>query len=202
MTQTASLEQNLMKAISKWDTGLVRSLLEGGADPNFFARDMSPLLSAVYWEGTEITQLLLDHGANVNIRNSHGQTPLHNAFQNAFQYERPPNIECIQILIASGADINASDNAGRTPLMHALDMGVDMAEDASEGINALLDAGADIFITNSEGRGAYDIVCDASRDNIYLHHPIRERLRALYESRTLDRQTPESASATRQGPRL
>ncbi|KAF5270594.1 hypothetical protein FQR65_LT05492 [Abscondita terminalis] len=52
---------------------------------------------------------LLDHGANINIRNGYNNTPLHLAVQ-----ERKPDI--VQELLVRGSDRTAQNNKGDTPL--------------------------------------------------------------------------------------
>jgi ankyrin repeat protein len=51
----------------------------------------------------------VDAGADVNVVNRAGQTPLH----------RVVNYECSAVLIAAGADLNAVDRGGRTALLAA-----------------------------------------------------------------------------------
>ncbi len=57
---------------------------------------------------TDLTQRLLDLGADVNARDSTGQTLLHRVLGNR---------DMIIFLLAHGADINAVDHLGQTPLV-------------------------------------------------------------------------------------
>ena len=56
-----------------------------------------------------IADLLLSHKADVNARNSDGQTPLHFAAQQG-------QLQAVEWLLKHGADVNARDNKGVTPL--------------------------------------------------------------------------------------
>lgn len=55
---------------------------------------------------------LIEHGADVNFRNSYGATPLHHHAS-----ERTGNIK---FLLELGADINAKNKLGATPLSEAV----------------------------------------------------------------------------------
>ena len=57
----------------------------------------------------ELTIALLKQGADVNITDDNGSTPLHWAI-------RTESIESIEFLIEQGADVNAADDNGLTPL--------------------------------------------------------------------------------------
>lgn len=50
--------------------GIVRLLLENGADVNFAGEHYSPLLSAVYSKNEGIVRLLLESGADVGFENA------------------------------------------------------------------------------------------------------------------------------------
>ena len=69
----------------------------------------TPLLLAVYWDYTEITEFLLSLGANPQASNNHGATPLHFAVKNN-------NIKICQLLTKAGANVNLRDSYGNTPL--------------------------------------------------------------------------------------
>jgi ankyrin repeat protein len=75
--------------------------------------------------------ILLDAGADVNARNSHGRTPLHNV--SAVMSET----KIIIVLLDAGADVNARDSNGYTPLHLASMYG------SPDNVMALLQAGAD-----------------------------------------------------------
>lgn len=66
-------------------------------------------------ESFEISRMLIEKGADVNIRNMYNQTPLHYAAESY----NPKTIELIKMLIDKGANINAVDQSNHTPLFFA-----------------------------------------------------------------------------------
>jgi len=82
-------------------------------------------------------------GADFNIRDDFGQTPLIYALNNSQAV--------VQALIDQGANVNAQTDAGWTPLMYAArDFGGNI-------ISVLLQSGADPSITNNDGQTAVAI---------------------------------------------
>jgi ankyrin repeat protein len=66
---------------------------------------------------SDLLQILLRRpGANPNIKNGKGETPLHTA-----AYFK--NVNAINILVSSGGNINAQNNELRTPVMYATQWG-------------------------------------------------------------------------------
>jgi len=86
----------------------------------------------------EMTQLLIENGADVNARNVYGSTPLHLV----------STIEIAKLLIKNGADINA-DNHGYTPLHTILSVEVGQL---------LIDNGADVNAIARYGRTPLHII--------------------------------------------
>jgi len=80
----------------------------------------------------EETLILLQNGADPNVKDDDGQTPLHIV----------SNPEIAQLLIKYGADINARDNKNRTPLHYTKDPSV---------ARLLLERGTDPNAVDNEG---------------------------------------------------
>jgi ankyrin repeat protein len=99
-------------------TGIVEYLLQKGAvvnSPSRNAMRVMPLHSAVANKRTEIAQLLLDHGADVNATQADNFTPLHEAAQNGM-------LDVTQWLLDRGANINPRlSSSGKTPLALAIE---------------------------------------------------------------------------------
>lgn len=97
-------------------TEAVKYLLKAGAQVNSPSNNslgVTPLQSAVAGNHLEITRLLLEAGADPNVRERGGNTPLHAAAQNG-------NIEIVRSLIFGGADLEAINANNEKPLDIAL----------------------------------------------------------------------------------
>ena len=148
-------------------------LLANGADVN--ARNIdehripraanageTPLtLALLSYQHKEMLELLLTHGADVNIMLSDGDTPLHRATKR----DRPDDVE---LLLANGADPNARGYNWQTP--------VHLAVWATETriLEILLDYGAD---PNVEDRWGDTRLCTGRK-------PIHTRRESLYSAHT------------------
>jgi len=96
------------------------------------------LLVVVRYNTPLLTQLLIAHGADVNVTNSDGYTPLHWTASSDY-------VALAQLLLAKGANVNARDNFGNTPLHFAVFNGHDSI------VQLLINHGTDINATNSIG---------------------------------------------------
>ncbi|AAF44362.1 ankyrin repeat gene family protein [Fowlpox virus] len=91
---------------------ITRKLLKKINDINVScdACNMYPIHAAVSINTSRLTRLLINKGADVNVRNRYGKTPIHLACM----YSKIGNIK---VLIKNGANVNERDNYGITPLM-------------------------------------------------------------------------------------
>ncbi len=103
--------QDLSGAVFTGDLAAVKQALTEGADPN--AKDPqsgSTMLSIAALMGhTEIVELLLEHGADVNAKSRDGSTALHTA---AFL----GRVETVKLLLEKGADTTLRNGMGSTAI--------------------------------------------------------------------------------------
>lgn len=105
---------SLASAILTGNVKEVRRYLKSGIDINqpIPGEQGYPMHFAVN-SSVEMIQLLIEHGADVNVKDEKGKTPLHITAVT-------PSVEKMQLLIEHGADVNAVDANGKTPLDYAL----------------------------------------------------------------------------------
>jgi len=100
---------------------IARLLIEKGANLNAVTNDSheTPLHWAVakayYYNNTDLIKLLLESGADPNLEDQKGNTPLDIAINN-FGYNRNQYKNVIKLLLEYGANANKRDENGRTPL--------------------------------------------------------------------------------------
>lgn len=129
----------------------LKTLLENGADPNMRisapdapegVKDETAVTFVAGATDNEYLSILLDHGGDVNAKDSNGEPILITMF-----FVSPPNYDGIKLLLQRGADINAADSSGSTLLM-------DMARLRHfEQVYQLLEQGADYTIKDGTGYG-------------------------------------------------
>ena len=133
---------SLNEAVLMGDLGLVKSLLNQGANVN--NRDgyylKTPLQLATMSGHKDVVEVLITHGANVNTS---GTTPLHYASERN-------NIEIARLLIAKHSDVNAKNAVGDTPLHLAV------RNNDRNIVELLIANGADVNARNNEGKRPVD----------------------------------------------
>jgi ankyrin repeat protein len=128
----------------------VKKLLDLGVDPNTAINDKIPILATIFNDEPEILQLLLRAGADPNLPDANGVTPVSAAASAGY-------IEMAEILLEGGADPNIPDIYGDTPLMAVLKeyqldfLSENQAEVYETIVEILLEAGADPNMPDGEG---------------------------------------------------
>jgi ankyrin repeat protein len=113
----------LMRAAKAMDLGLMKVLLDHGADPSrALANATSTLGVTLTGRGARVltadtpmfqaVKLLLDRGANVNATGANGATILHQSLDKGPAF--------VRLLVEHGAKLDLKDASGRTPLDIAL----------------------------------------------------------------------------------
>lgn len=125
---------------------LLKLMLEHKADPNLATDNGQTALEQVARSGNvEAARLLLDAGAKVDASLIGRDGPLHNAASVG-------NYELIQLLLSKGADANARGQGGRTPLHAIASAGRNNDSGRLNGAKLLLEFGAKLDATNSQGQ--------------------------------------------------
>jgi len=104
-----------------------------------------PLYRAVLSGNTQMAELLIDKGADVNAKDYNGWTSLHWA-------ARLGSKDIVEFLIVRGADINAKNNKSFTPLHCAALWGY------KDAVEFLIAKGADINAKNKYGHTPLSLV--------------------------------------------
>jgi ankyrin repeat protein len=120
-----------IKAVLKENPELVLATNKSGWTPLFFG---------VMGGNTNVVEAMLSYKAQVNVRNTNGDTPLH--FASGFWGRK----EVASLLLANKAEVNAVNQSGQTPLLKAAMVG-------RSDVAALLIANkADVNAKDGDGR--------------------------------------------------
>ncbi|KLI50605.1 ankyrin [Brachyspira hyodysenteriae] len=184
----------LMNAISKGDMKALEKLVKDDTDLNKQYDKITPLGLAAARNDKEMVKFLVEKGADINLEDGYGYTPLIIAmkYRNIGLakdiIDLKPDLNAIcsatgdtpltylvdkvkfgsdicYYLIKNGADVNKKNNNGDTPLIVSVQNFI-----LSYGmLGVLINMGADYNIKNKEGKTAMDIVIEKD-DKATLHH--------------------------------
>ena len=150
-------ETPLMIASSniRQNAAILATLISRGADLNMLPLNgwwgsdtgiitsLSPLHQACYYKLTELVILLLQHGADPNVRDNDGDTPLHLCMMSAC--EGVTNGNLVHILVSYNANVNDLNDDFESPLKYAV------LYNCTEGVRVLLQNGASPNAIDREG---------------------------------------------------
>ena len=184
----------LMNAISKGDMKALEKLVKDDTDLNKQYDKITPLGLAAARNDKEMVKFLVEKGADINLEDGYGYTPLIKAMKyrnidlakNIVDLKPDLNAICsatgdtpltylarevwfgtdlCYYMIKNGADVNKKNDNGDTPLIVAVQNVV-----GSYGmLGVIINMGADYNIKNKEGKTAMDIVMEEN-DKSALHH--------------------------------
>jgi len=103
-------ELDLFESAALGDAGRLRELLDAGGDPDVFAPDGATALTlAAFFKRPEAVRLLLERGADPNLRARHEEfqvKPIHSAAANG------GSVEIVRLLLDAGAEVDAEQPGG------------------------------------------------------------------------------------------
>lgn len=141
-------------AMRHGNEGLVKLLINNGANVNLPVDGISPIDWAISKQNMSIVDCLINAGANLDKRYENGATLLHFAIKS-------DNDELLKSLLRGGISVNCENYSGETPLMIAVNRCL------VNVITILIKEGAEADICNSKGisslmlassKGDFDIV--------------------------------------------
>jgi membrane protease YdiL (CAAX protease family) len=137
------LGPQIVYSASRGDLQKVEHLVNMGGDINATSnaggdwKGVTALEEAAQRPNPEMVRFLLEKGANPNVKDSHGETPLIVATEQN-------QLQNMKLLISKGANINSRNNRGFTALRSAAEY------NRLEAARFLIDSGADLNLTDNE----------------------------------------------------
>ena len=169
---------HVIKAIRRGDRDRLESLLKSGADPNEKDRDQgrTALMHAVGTPGNmaanpRCMELLIDMGANVNVKDNDGKTAL------MLASVRIGASGAVRLLMTNGANLDEKDKFGRTAIMYASKNGI------RDCVGLLVANGARLDEKNLSGHTARDMATGRCEADLLLHAQRQEAIRAVLSDR-------------------
>jgi ankyrin repeat protein len=154
ISNQATLDNDLRRAMYSRDFAKARRLIESGADPNTKNGWGSPFISWCAENGkTNLIDFALEKGADIDATNKNGETALHKVAQLG-------RVDMINFLIDRGANINYRNVYDTTPLFVAA------LCDQPDAAAKLLYCGADPTMLNHKGVSPAQIAKEKGNDAV------------------------------------
>lgn len=139
--------------------------------------NQTPLTHAAMYREPEVTQLLLEKGADVNCKSAKGHTPL----WFAIRHGKP---ELVQVLLENGANVNFRDWGGRTVTVLPSDLYNKSKGEKQMIVRLLVERNADTTVQDKNGITPLGIALDLKESEM------AEILRSIASERAQELQHP------------
>ncbi|XP_061169146.1 ankyrin repeat domain-containing protein 50-like [Saccostrea echinata] len=185
-------ETLLMKATAKEYSGIVKLLIDHGANVNAKNQSGNTALHASAYDSFKLDSMLtlLKNNADVSAQNKNGSTPMMVALErNTLTKERA------QALIDYGAEVNMRDNSRQCALYLAAS-----CFDGHDVLSLLLEHGADVNALNEDGETALHEACNSGylkTVTALLQHGADVNLRSKANLSALDMAKEEENTKTK-----
>lgn len=163
-TKTPCKNSVLLAAVISDSYSTVKLLLDSSLKAINGQNDSgTPLTVAASYSSQAILPLLLERGAEINLQDNKGDTPLNAFIKNlSFHYNSPPGFDVVgraKFLIQHGADVNRRNKEGITPLLRSIlsyryDLTKLLIENGAD-VNAKSDFGCSILLKAVSVNGYY-----------------------------------------------
>ena len=193
MLPAAMTNSELLDAVLSSTPRMVRIALERGADPNswvdisIFGKFNATHLAARFGD-SQILSLLIRGGADVDLADGSGRTPLHMAAKAGF-------LEAAGLLLSNGAKVDSKNHWGRTPLMMAAKNG------RSDMARFLIKNGAQVHLTDVNGKTAIDWARSSGYDDVETIMQGRDRSSSARRDNGPPFGTPRSFNESKPPPK-
>ena len=139
---TSELEDAVFEAVVSDRVDKLKQFLDRGGSPNRYFD------AAINAGSIDCVKLMLARGANINLPDDEGVTPLMTSVRVTYRN----GLEITQLLITKGANINARASRGSTPLMYAASGVADHYQDEYVAVvRLLIKHGAKVNVRNKLG---------------------------------------------------
>jgi len=151
----------IVDAASFEDSSHLQEYIDAGIDVNHQDEaGVTALINAAYYNLTENANLLLEQGANIQLKSNDNTT----AISAISQMGEPLNHELLNLLLSHGADINQQNSDGDSLLTNTLDFHSE-DDDRSEDIILLLNLGAKFDRNDNQGNPLFWNVCRLTQED-------------------------------------
>lgn len=170
LNQMTKHDEHILHFAVKWNSvSILEYLIKNRVDLNMESNNQTPILYAYSFgfPTYQTLKLLIDAGADINLSNKIGFTPLHYAAKKS-------DIASVKILVDSRADVNARTTQAVTPLMYATCRKPKNGQ--FQMMEYLIRHGAEIDLIDNNWQNAMHYFATCEKDNEILDERVVELL--------------------------